>query len=196
MESLLHSKYVEKVIINTDSEIIANDARQNFERFIIIERPKEIQGDFVSMNDIIAYDIKQEDGEHFLQTHSTNPLLKTETIDHAIERYFASLEQFDSLFSVTQLQTRLYWKDGLAINHNPEELLRTQDLEPVYEENSNLYIFSRESFTKNGNKRIGRQPLMFEIDRLEALDIDEEIDFRFAELQCLLTQSPAGGKYL
>ncbi|MDO9566768.1 MAG: acylneuraminate cytidylyltransferase family protein [Candidatus Desulfaltia sp.] len=182
LSSLFKSKYIDKVIINTDSDIIKEDAIKNFERVVIIDRPGELQGDFVSMNDIIAYDLSKIDSEHFLQTHSTNPLLRTETIDFAIETYFKNLNEFDSLFSVTRLQTRLYWKDSSPINHNPIELLRTQDLSPVYEENSNFYIFSKKSFTNAAGSRIGRRPKMFEIGKLEAIDIDEPEDWEIAEI--------------
>ncbi len=183
MKSLLASKYIDKVVINTDSEIIAKDAKEHFDdKVLIIDRPTEVQGDFVSMNDIIAYDLSNLDGEHFIQTHSTNPLLRSETIDKAIEKYFESLEEFDSVFGVTKVQTRLYNKDANPINHNPDELLRTQDLEPLYEENSNFYIFSKESFKNSGNKRIGVRPQVFEVNKLEAVDIDEPEDFKLAEL--------------
>jgi N-acylneuraminate cytidylyltransferase len=182
MQTLLKSKYIEGVVINTDSEIIARDAQKHFERVRIIWRPKEIQGDFVSMNEIIAHDLSRLDGEHFLQTHSTNPLLQSSAIDLAIETYFKKLKKFDSLFSVTRLQTRLYWKDVTPINHNPDELLRTQDLPPVYEENSNFYIFSKKSFADAGQSRIGLKPQMFEINKLEAVDIDEPEDWEIAEI--------------
>jgi len=183
VKSLLNSKYIENVIINTDSKTIIKDAQENFKNEVnIINRPTQIQGDFVSMNDIIAYDLSQLEGEHFLQTHSTNPLLKTNTIDKAIEKYFEDLEKFDSIFSVTKVQTRFYDKNAKAINHNPNELLRTQDLEIMYEENSNFYIFSRNSFKNANNKRIGLKPQIFEINKLEAIDIDEIEDFIIAEL--------------
>ncbi len=182
LSTLLQSEYIDKVIINTDSEIIKVDALKNFERVVIIDRPKEIQGDFVSMNDIIAYDLTKNDGEYFLQTHSTNPLLQSSAIDLAIETYFKNLKKFDSLFSVTRLQTRLYWQDGTPVNHNPNELLRTQDLPPVYEENSNFYIFSKKSFVDAGESRIGLKPQMFEINKLEAVDIDEPEDWEIAEV--------------
>ena len=183
MKSLLASKYIEQVVINTDSEIISQNAKDTFgDRVIIIDRPEEIQGDFVSMNDIIAYDLAHLDGDIFLQTHSTNPLLRSETIDKAIEKYFEGLEKFDSVFGVTKVQTRFYDKDANPVNHNPEELLRTQDLEPLYEENSNFYIFSKESFKNAGNKRIGVKPQIFEVNKLEAVDIDEPEDFKLAEL--------------
>jgi len=183
MDTLLKSKYIEKVVINTDSEIIKDDAKKNFgESVIIIDRPKEIQGGDVSMNVIINYDLSKVDGEHFLQTHSTNPLVRVETLNKAIETYFENLDKYDSLFSVTRVQTRFYDKNANPINHNPEELLRTQDLEPLYEENSNFYIFSKESFKNAGNRRIGLKPHVFEVNKLEAVDIDEPEDFILAEI--------------
>ena len=183
IKTLLSSKYIECIVINTDSETIVKDAKNCFgDKIIIINRPKEIQGDFVSMNDIISYDLNKLEGEHFLQTHSTNPLLKVETIDKSIERYFERLDTFDSVFAVTKVQTRFYDKDANPINHNPEELLRTQDLEPLYEENSNFYIFSKESFKNSKEKRIGIKPQIFEVNKLEAVDIDEPEDFKLAEL--------------
>ena len=182
LATLLQSEHIDKVVINTDSDIIKEDALKNFERVVIVDRPKEIQGDFVSMNDIIAYDLSKIEGEHFLQTHSTNPLLRSKTVDLAIETCFKSLNEFDSLFSVTRLQTRLYWKDGSPVNHNPNELLRTQDLPPVYEENSNFYIFSKKSFADAGQSRIGLKPQLFEINKLEAVDIDEPEDWEIAKV--------------
>jgi len=184
-ETLLQSEYINKVVINTDSYKIKNDAINSFgEKVILIDRPLSIQGDFVSMNNIIEHDINIVSSSiHFLQTHSTNPLLKIETINKAIEKYFEVIEnnQFDSLFSVTRFQTRFYWETGEPINHDPNELLRTQDLPVVYEENSNFYIFSRDSFFANGKKRIGKRPYLFEMDKIEATDIDEPEDFIIAE---------------
>ncbi len=183
VKTLQASKYIEQVVINTDSDIIASDAKKHFGDFVkIIERPEAIQGGDVSMNIIIDYDLSQLEGEHFLQTHSTNTLLRAETIDKAAEAYFKGLDTYDSLFGVTKVQTRFYDKDANPVNHNPEELLRTQDLEPLYEENSNFYLFSKDSFEKAGKKRIGLKPQIFEVNKLEAVDIDEPEDFKLAEL--------------
>lgn len=178
LESLQNCKLVDEVIINTDSDKIA-DSATTFSKVKIHQRPQEICGDFVSMNEIINNDLDRSDGDIYIQTHSTNPLLKTETITNAIQEFKNSDK--DSLFSVTKLQTRLYWKDGKPVNHNPNELIRTQDLPPLFEENSNIFIFTKESFSNSGNKRIGVKPLMFEIDKLEAIDIDEPQDFILAE---------------
>ena len=147
-DSLLSSKYIDQLVINTDSEEISCEAKSKYgEKVKIIERPKSIQGDYVSMNEIIKHDIDVLGEEHFLQTHSTNPMLKTKTIDLAVEKYFDAIKNgFDSLFSVTKLQTRLYDVNGKPVNHNPNELRRTQDLDPLFEENSNFFIFSKTSF--------------------------------------------------
>jgi CMP-N-acetylneuraminic acid synthetase len=77
---------------------------------------------------------------------------------------------------VTRWQTRLYFQNGNAINHDPAVLIQTQDLPPVYEENSCLYLFTRENLLRK-HHRIGDKPFMFEIGKAEAWDIDEELDF-------------------
>ncbi len=82
---------------------------------------------------------------------------------------------------MTRLQTRLWDELGRAINHNPAVLLRTQDLPPIYEENSCIYLFTRETLVQKRN-RLGDRPLMFEIPAEEAWDIDEEIDFTVADV--------------
>jgi len=153
--TLLSVKRIDKVLINTDSMEIARSALAHFKRVEIIDRPLNLQGDFVPMNDIIAHDLSVSDGTHYIQTHSTNPLLAAKTIEKAIDKYLLKLGEHDSAFGVTKWQTRLYWQDGSPVNHDPNKLLRTQDLPPVFEENSNFYIFSKDSFKNAGSKRIG-----------------------------------------
>lgn len=179
--TLSSSSLIKEIIINTDSDEIANVAKSCSEKVIIHERAKEICGDMVSMNDVINSDIENSEAELFIQTHSTNPLLTVETIDKALQAFLDKDESFDSIFSVTRLQTRLFDESGKAINHDPNELIRTQDLPPLYEENSNFFIFSKASFKAAGNKRIGLHPKMFEVNKIEAIDIDEPSDFIIAE---------------
>jgi N-acylneuraminate cytidylyltransferase len=182
IDELINSKHINKVIINTDSDLIAESAINTFQDFVSIhKRPKNIQGDFVSMNEIIKYDLNNSDSDIYIQTHSTSPLLSIKSLDAAIEKMISKATDFDSIFSVTKIQTRFYDKNGNPFNHDPKELLRTQDLEPLFEENSGFYIFTKESFKNAGYKRIGLRPLMFEIDKIEAIDIDEPSDFTIAE---------------
>lgn len=179
LNTLSKSKYIEQIYIATDSEEIGKVCKKYFD-IKVIQHTKALAGNLVSMNKILGYDIAKIEGDYFLQTHCTNPLLTTKTIDKAINKFF-SLNNFDSLFSITKIQKRIYDNKLKPINHNPNKLIRTQDLKPVYEENSNLYIFSRESFRKNKNNRIGRHPFLFEIGKNEATDIDSVDDFVLAE---------------
>jgi CMP-N-acetylneuraminic acid synthetase len=182
LEALQNSALISSIIINTDSKEIAGAVVPFFSKVKIHERPSEICGDFVPMNDVIAFDLSNSSSDLYIQTHSTNPLLKRQTIEKAIEEFLTSNHKYDSAFSVTRLQTRLYWQDGKPVNHNPDELLRTQDLPPVFEENSNFYIFTKESFANAGNRRIGVNSLMYEIPKTESIDIDTPEDFLLAEL--------------
>ena len=180
LDSLNESQVIDEIIINTDSNKIAEDAQNNFDVTIHM-RPDyllNIQSD--EAYQITAYDLENTDGEYFIQTHSTNPLVKGKTIKEAVNKYFDILDKYDSLFSVTPLQTRLYDHQYCAMNHNPNQLIKTQDLPFVYEENSCIYIFSRKSFIENQN-RIGTNPYFFTMNRFESVDIDEEYDFIFSE---------------
>lgn len=181
LETLFQVPSVDQVVVNTDSEELAATVTSAFPAVKIHRRPKEIQGDFVPMNAVLAYDLSQlPEALHFVQTHSTNPLLKPETLRRAIDQYFATQEEADSLFAVTRHQARFFDAQGNAINHNPAELLRTQDLPAVFEENSNFYIFSRESFARR-QARIGDRARMYPMDALEALDIDDFAQWRMVE---------------
>lgn len=179
LQSISQSQYIEGTVINTDSETIASEAQKYFDVEIHMRPDHLLNIDSNEAAQIIDYDLTKTDGEYFFQTHSTNPLLTTKSIDSSIEAFF-SQSKYDSLFSVTPLQKRLYWKDGNPINHDPAHLIKTQLLPVIYEENSCIYLFSRSSFeiTKN---RLGQNPMMFTINSLEAIDIDKEEDFLLAE---------------
>lgn len=180
LDTLEETYAVDEVVVDTDSEKIAAEASAHFPKVRVLERPEEFRGDLVSVNKIIAYDMSQVAADTYLQTHATNPLLRSETITEGLRKFIQS-EEHDSLFSVNRLQTRLYTADGAPINHDPESLIRTQDLAPVFEENSALYLFTHDSFAVH-NRRIGDKPLMFETDRIESIDIDDEFTFRLAEM--------------
>jgi CMP-N-acetylneuraminic acid synthetase len=180
IETLLTVPLINEIVVDTDSEPVMDGLRQYFPQVKIIDRPKHLRADDVPMNEILLYDTEQFPADFYLQTHSTNPLLKPETVSRAIQTFLAGYPTRDSLFSVTRWQTRLYDKDGNAINHNPHELIQTQHLPPVYEENSCIYIFNRANLAAKQH-RISDHPMMFEIDADEAWDIDEELDFTISD---------------
>lgn len=180
IETLLAVPEITAIMVDTDSGPVMDGLRANFPQVKIIQRPENLRAPEIPMNEILAYDTAQIEADFYLQTHSTNPLLKSETLSSAISQFFSTYPAFDSMFSVTRLQTRLWDSLTRPINHNPAILLQTQDLPPVYEENSCFYLFTRQNLLARRN-RLGERPLMFEISRLEAIDIDEEIDFLLAD---------------
>jgi CMP-N-acetylneuraminic acid synthetase len=191
LETLLRVPEIKGVVVDTDSEPVMAGLRSHFPQVRIVERPAELRADDVPMNDILVHDTAQVPADFYLQTHSTNPLLKPETISRSIGKFLSAYPAYDSLFSVTRWQTRLYHQDGTAINHNPRELIQTQELPPVYEENSCLYLFSREYLVRRSH-RIGDKPLMYEIAAEEAWDIDDELDFAICDF--LLKRQTANEK--
>ena len=191
--ALLACPEISQVVVDTDSPPIMQGLRSDFPGVILLERPEHLRGDGVSMNEVLLYDtlqlkqVKQVQADYYLQTHSTNPLLRPATISRAIQTFLANLPDYDSLFSVTPIQVRLWDQHGKPVNHDPSVLLQTQELPPIYEENSCLYIFDRQTLLSRRN-RLGNRPFMFEIGSPEAWDIDEELDFSITEF---LMQSKA-----
>lgn len=182
LDSLLQTPDIDEVVINTDARhILADNGLFEGGRIRIRDRKLELCGDTVSMNVILADDISAVEAKTYLMTHTTNPLLKSATIQNALRAYRDGVASgtADSLFAVNRIQTRFYREDGSAVNHDPDNLIQTQDLEPWFEENSNLYIFSRESFAAT-NARIGRNPILFEMNKMEAADIDTPEDWMLA----------------
>lgn len=181
VEVMLACPLIDKIVIDTDSPTVKEQCAEKFPSVIVLDRPEHLRDGGIPMNDVLLNDVNQVPSEFYLQTHSTNPLLTKETLQRAIETFFKNYPVYDSLFSVTRVQTRFWDSLARAINHNPNILIRTQDLPPFFEENSCLYIFEGRTIRERHN-RIGNRPYLFEIERLEAQDIDEEIDFRIADL--------------
>jgi CMP-N-acetylneuraminic acid synthetase len=180
INTLTECPEISEICVDTDSPIIVEGLQKVYPEVHIIDRPEHLRAGEISMNEVLLYDTEQVKADFYLQTHSTNPLLQSNTISLAIQTLLKNYLDNDSLFSVTRLNTRLWDESGQAINHNPSELLRTQDLPPVFEENSCLYIFTRQTLVSKRN-RLGERPIMFEIEAAEAWDIDEDLDFQIAE---------------
>ena len=181
VEVMLSCPQIDKIVIDTDSPTVKEQCSEKFPSVLCVDRPQHLLGGMTPMNDVLLHDTTVVESEFYLQTHSTNPLLTKETLARAVDTFFKNYPIYDSLFSVTRVQTRFWDSLSRAINHNPNILIRTQDLPPYYEENSCLYIFEGKTLKERHN-RIGNRPWLFEIERIEAQDIDEEIDFRIADL--------------
>jgi len=181
LRSLLSAKYIREILVDTDSDKIKDLLQKDFPKVKIIDRPPHLLGDKVPMTSIIHYDLQFAASAHFMQTHATSPFIKTGTIESAIETYFEGLSKgFDSVMGVNRFQTRFYDHHKKPVNHNPDIMVPSQDMPPLYEDNSSFYINSVENFMKYIN-RIGKNPNFVEVSKFESVDIDEEDDFRFCE---------------
>ncbi len=170
---------IDSIVIDTDSEFIIDDCAEHFPHVEVLLRPEHLRDGGIAMNDVLSNTLNQVQADVVLQTHSTNPFLTADTVSAALKSFILPEREFDSVFSVTRLQARLWDANTQPVNHNPAILLRTQDLAPLFIENSCFFIFTPELLRKRGN-RIGERPLMVEMTPLEAIDIDIEEDFALA----------------
>lgn len=195
LDTLLSVEEIDSIVINTDARhILAENGLVDTDRIVIRDRKPEICGDAVSMNLVLADDVANVPADLYLMTHTTNPLMSADTIRKAIAAFIEgqAAGRADSLFTVDKVQTRFYRADCSPVNHDPDNLIPTQNLEPWYEENSNLYIFTAESFA--GTKaRIGRKPMMYEGPFFESIDIDTPADWDFAVVAARFLQEQQNG---
>lgn len=171
---------ISKIVIDTDSPVVRESTQKHFPAVQLLERPDHLLGDAVPMTEILFHDASLVPAETYFQTHSTNPFLRAETIEGAIRFWQGARNQHDSVFSVTRIQARLWDSQTRPLNHDPNVLLRTQDLDPIYLENSGFYIFPAELILSS-RRRIGDRPRLYEIDPIESIDIDDEKTFALAE---------------
>ena|ERR1700722_14671493 len=167
------------IVVDTDSDFIIDDCATNFSHVKVLLRPEHLRDGAIAMNDVLLNTLDQVDADIVLQTHSTNPFLRADTVSAALKMFTRTDREFDSIFSVTRLQARLWDAETKPANHDPSVLLRTQDLAPLFIENSCFFIFTPELLRERAN-RIGARPFMFEMASVEALDIDTEADFSLA----------------
>ena len=180
LNTLLACPEINQVVVDTDSPIIMEGLQASYPQVKVIERPEHLRAGTIPMNEVLLHDTFLAPADLYLQTHSTNPLLRASTVSKAIQALLDNRPAYDSLFSVTRRQIRLWDELTRPINHNPAILLRTQDLPPVFEENSCLYLFTRQTLEQRRN-RLGERPYMFEMDAGEAWDIDDELAFSICD---------------
>jgi len=188
INTVLASKYIDKLIIDTDSstikQLILTYFEDQLDKIVLYDRPKHLQGGHVATNDLFINVIEDLnlDANYYFQTHTTNPLLKLETINDAIKKFIEmEKEGYESLFSVKKHHTRFYDKTGNDMNHDRFKLIPTQELDPIYEENSCIYVFTKESILTY-NARIAKKAYLYEMSDIESTDIDWPEDFKLAQI--------------
>lgn len=147
------------------------------EGLTFLKRDPYLDGYLVKGLEIIEKFVNDVDADVYVLTHVTQPFTKAESIRNALAKVTSG--EYDSAFSAVALQDYM-WYQGKPFNYNLSDIVRTQDLEPIYMETGAFFIFRKEVFTKL-HRRIGEKPFIYEIDQFEAVDIDTAEDFEFAK---------------
>ena len=187
LNQLIDCENFEEVVLSTDDakaiEIAENINKNSVRTIRIVERPKYLALSKTSLSDLIMYagDICKFD--HILWTHTTSPFINGEKYHEVIKHFENLSSEYDSLMTGFALQSFLWnIKKGDIINRGDsnEKWPRTQDLEKLYEIDNGIFIVDRKQYLE-GN-RVGKNPYIYELDKISKLDIDDEIDFEIAEL--------------
>lgn len=180
-EKALDCKNVNAVYIDTESEAILQDVSDLFSRGLkVINRPKEFSNNFIGANEMMIYALHMiEETDLICQTFSTSPLLTSDTIDSSIEAFLESNEH-DSFFTTTAVQ-EYFWDDkNQPINFDPKLLPNSFELPKMHMETHGLYGIRPEALLET-KQRVGKNPMLIEISKIESIDIDDEEDLYIFE---------------
>lgn len=177
IETLLSIERLERIIINTDSEEVKEYCKWNG-RLAVIDRPESLKGEDITSDMITAYDLEKISGEHFLQVQSFNPLVKKASIETAIAMYYdfivhAEEKYYDSVFSMQRRELR---------NYDLDKRVLKDDYQFVIFEDRILNVFSRTDFRKQGNRKVGKMAMMYDIREIENTIVDSEASYELVKL--------------
>lgn len=142
-----------------------------------LKRSEQLDLDTTKMNEVLSCFADDVPADIYVMTHTTAPFISANSIIKGIDAVKSGF--YDSSFAAKKLQDFL-WKDGQPFNYQLNNIPRTQDLEPLYEETSGFYIYKSDVIKKLG-RRIGENPHIVEVNEIEAVDIDEKEDFDIAD---------------
>lgn len=173
LSSLIDSKLINEIYVYCSDEKIKDYIPEGVK---FLARSSSLDTDSTKINDVMLSFMKDIDADYYVLTHATAPFIKTKTIDIAAEALLSG--GYDSALTV-EAKKEFLWVNGSPSNYDPKSIPRTQDLAPFHIESTGLYAYSKALVT-NG-RRIGDNPKLIEIDKIEAVDINEPIDFMVAD---------------
>lgn len=174
LDNLRETKLCDDIYVYCSSEDVVSYLP---EKVKLLKRPTFLDLPTSNFNQIFDCFKKEVDADIYVYAHATAPFVTIETMRQCIEA--VSSGRYDSAFCAIKLQDYL-WQDGEPLNFDASNLPRTQDLKPIYQETSGIYVFTKDVYEKNG-RRIGKNPFIKEVSFKEAVDIDMLDDFAVAE---------------
>lgn len=185
LEMLKKIDIVDSIVVNTDSDEALSMADEfGVEKF---RREKYYASSECNNSDFFENLAKNTDADFIMYSPCTAPLIKEGTYYDFINRFRNGLDRFDSLTTVSPVKSHL-WLEGKPINYDPKNSPNTQDLPDILRLNYGLSIISKEDMIKHRNV-VGSKPSFYKLDDFEAVDVDNPIDFEFAELLYLKYRS-------
>ena len=189
IEAALSSGVFDEVMVSTDDEEIAKIAKK-YGAKVPFFRSEKTANDFATTVDVIeevlnTYKERGEEFDIFCCIYPTAPFITAKRLKDAVEEL--SKSDADSLIPVVRFsyppQRAMEIHDGKLVFRQPENLSkRSQDLEPHFHDAGQFYVVRSESFFKNRGIMVG-DILPMELSELEVQDIDNEVDWKLAELK-------------
>ena len=168
---------INQIIVSTDCDIAAEIA---YKQSIKVQwRSKYYAGSEVTNDQHWLHIAKTTPGDIVFLAQVTSPLLRVSSIQKALNT-FSNSGSNDSLNSVS-VEKKFLWKDMNPINYDINVTPKSQDLPNIVSLNFAITIIHKQAMIKRKNV-IGYRPYFFELDKVEALDIDDLFDFKVAEL--------------
>lgn len=177
--AIMESEIIDRVSLFSSTRDFIDKLGHDDERISWVPRPTSLDGNETSITEVIRTFCLQSSADIVVLAHATSPFLRPSTIRECVEAVASG--EFDSAFAAIKMQ-KFSWFQGRPVNYSLDgPLPRTQDLNPLYVEQSGLYVFLRQQFLDT-NQRIGSNPKIVEVDSLESVDIDEPQDLELAEV--------------
>lgn len=166
-------------LVNSINVFCSDEAVVPFlpEKVNFMKRPEYLDLPTSNFTQIFETFMNEKEADIYVYAHATAPFITVETMKQCIEAVKSG--EYDSAFCAVKLHDYL-WQDGEPLNFDATNLPRTQDLKPIYQETSGVYVFTKEVF-KEYRRRIGKKPFIKEVSFKEAVDIDNPDDFDLAE---------------
>jgi CMP-N-acetylneuraminic acid synthetase len=198
LQQLSYLRGIDTVVVDSNDLAVLERARAsqrswpNNSELRIVERPDHLGRADTTTDALIRYAFETVREDIVLWTHVTSPLVGPGVYQAALETYHGrDTRAFDSLMAVTVLQTFL-WNDTGPMNYSRTVTRwpRTQDLPPVYEVNSAVFLIDAALGRQLGD-RVGNSPLLFPLDKVTAIDVDDHESFRLAETAMMAQMAAA-----
>lgn len=141
-----------------------------------LPRSESLDQPTTRINEVMRAFAEDIEADVYVLAHATAPFMSKESVEHCVSAVVSG--DFDSALTVSR-HSDFVWFRGGPLNYDTANIPRTQDLEPVLIETTGLYVYPRYLITEE-NRRVGHRPFLLEVSKVEAIDVNDAIDFEIA----------------